>query len=129
MRLRKLLGIMIAVLAIAGCCVFVYYQINPDSAGRIKTGKNTEVEEKHNPKVPSPVDSISYLDESDKSLDLKSVPESYIDPAEQQGKLDTLKYETKDYDDDEEKMIKYVVVYTRYDYNPDEEYDIIYMLH
>ena len=94
MRLRKLLGIMIAVLAIAGCCVFVYYQINPDSAGRIKAGKNTKVEEKHNPKVPSPVDSISYLDESDKSLDLKSVPESYIDPAEQQGKLDTLKYET-----------------------------------
>ena len=109
MRLRKLLGIMIAVLAIAGCCVFVYYQINPDSAGRIKAGKNTKVEEKHNPKVPSPVDSISYLDESDKSLDLKSVPELYIDPAEQQGKLDTLKYETKDYDDDEEKMIKYVV--------------------
>ena len=69
MRLRKLLGIMIAVLAIAGCCVFVYYQINPDSAGQIKIVKNTEMKEKHTPKVPSPVDSISYLDESDKSLE------------------------------------------------------------
>lgn len=85
MRLRKLLGIMIAVLAIAGCCVFVYYQINPDSAGQIKIVKNTEMKEKHTPKVPSPVDSISYLDESDKSLDLKSVPESYLDTAERQG--------------------------------------------
>lgn len=129
MRLRKLLGIMIAVLAIAGCCVFAYYQINPDSADRIKAEKNTKVEEKHTPKVPSPVDSISYLDESDKSLDLKSVPESYLDPADQQGELDTLEYETKDYDDDEKEMTKYVVVYTPYDYNPEEEYDIIYMLH
>ena len=78
---------MIAVLAIAGCCVFAYYQINPDSADRIKAEKNTKVEEKHTPKIPSPVDSISYLDESDKSLDLKSVPESYLDPADQQGNL------------------------------------------
>ena len=129
MRLRKLLGIMIAVLAIAGCCVFAYYQINTDSADRIKAEKNTKVEVKHTPKVPSPVDSISYLDESDKSLDLKSVPESYLDPADQQGELDTLEYETKDYDDDEKEMTKYVVVYTPYDYNPEEEYDIIYMLH
>ena len=45
MRLRKLLGIMIAVLAIAGCCVFVYYQIDPDSAGQIKIVKNTEMKE------------------------------------------------------------------------------------
>lgn len=129
MRLRKLLGIIIVVLAITGCCAFAYHQISSDSTGQIKTGKNTEMKEKHTPKVPSPVDSISYLDESGKSLDLKSVPESYLDPADQQGELDTLEYETKDYDDDEKEMTKYVVVYTPYDYNPKEEYDIIYMLH
>ncbi|MCR4611601.1 MAG: hypothetical protein K5644_06855 [Lachnospiraceae bacterium] len=72
---------------------------------------------------------VSYIDEEAKIINNGTVPDEYEQPATHQGKLQYEDYKTKDYDDDEHEMEKYLVVYTPYGYDPSKEYDIMYLTH
>ena len=56
-------------------------------------------------------------------------PKDYYDPADQQGTLEYFDYTTKNYDQDEADENKYAVVYTPYNYDPENQYDIVYLMH
>ncbi|MGN0971752.1 MAG: alpha/beta hydrolase, partial [Aristaeellaceae bacterium] len=63
---------------------------------------------------------------------LPHIPEAYMQPAEQQGQLVRLDYDTWEsftYDEQEQRLTKTAWVYLPYGYTPEERYNIFYYMH
>lgn len=59
-----------------------------------------------------------------------NVPEEYFSEADQQGTVERITYETKDYTkESDEAVIKPAYVYLPYGYSEEEQYDIVYLMH
>lgn len=64
--------------------------------------------------------------------DLASIPESYWSPAEQQGTLVQLDYETYEsmtYEQQTQRLTKRAIVYLPYGYTQEATYDVFYLMH
>lgn len=64
--------------------------------------------------------------------ELKIIPEAYFQPADQQGTLVDLDYDTYEsfsYHEKSEPLQKHAVVYLPYGYNKDQKYDVFYLMH
>lgn len=59
----------------------------------------------------------------------KPVPDGYFSAATQQGKVEVVNYESKDYTGSMEVTHKPAYVYLPYGYDPSRKYDIIYLIH
>lgn len=62
-------------------------------------------------------------------LGMQDLPDDYFDPIEESGNLQYFSYETKNYDKDMAEETKLAVVYLPYGYSPDQQYDILYLMH
>ena len=96
-----------------------------DGSSDTTASDSADVFGNYHPAIPE----VTYRDEASKVIDNKRVPDEYESPANHEGKLQYEDYTTKDYDDDEHEMEKYLVVYTPYGYDPSREYDIMYLTH
>ena len=64
--------------------------------------------------------------------ELKIIPEEYYQPADQQGTLTDLYYDTYEsfsYHEKSEPLQKHAVVYLPYGYSKDQQYDVFYLMH
>ncbi len=64
--------------------------------------------------------------------ELVQIPDGYAAPAEQQGTLENLYYETWEslsYDQQTQRLTKRAVVYLPYGYTPEREYPVFYLMH
>ncbi len=110
------------VLSIIVCMILVFVLVG--------CGINDDVEKQnfgnYNPEKPQ----VSYRDENAKIIDNINVSDEYYDTeATKKGTLQYEYYNTYDYDEDMHPMEKYVVVYTPYGYDPNKQYDIMYLTH
>lgn len=58
-----------------------------------------------------------------------SVPDSYYQPAQQAGRLETLTYDSKDYTREEQPLQKEATVYLPAGYDASKSYNILYLMH
>jgi hypothetical protein len=64
--------------------------------------------------------------------ELKIIPEEYFQPADQQGTLTDLYYDTYEsfsFHENTEPLQKHAVVYLPYGYSEDQKYDVFYLMH
>lgn len=120
--MRRLLAILMTatvIITLTGC----------SCTARINNVDNTnEVVETFGNWTPN-LPQITFRDEAELIIDNQSVPDEYERSAAHQGKLQYENYNTIDYDDDDHPMEKYLVVYTPYGYDSNNEYDIMYLTH
>ncbi len=58
------------------------------------------------------------------------VPDSAIKPTTHRGKIEKIEYDTETYDpDNSQKIHKWANVYLPYDYDPEKQYNILYLMH
>ncbi|HEY0259461.1 MAG TPA: alpha/beta hydrolase-fold protein [Lacisediminihabitans sp.] len=63
---------------------------------------------------------------------LEAVPQGYSSPAQQQGTLVELSYDTYEsmtYEQETQELTKRAIVYLPYGYNADEQYNVFYLMH
>ncbi|MDO4187269.1 MAG: alpha/beta hydrolase-fold protein [Bacteroidales bacterium] len=89
-----------------------------------KVSAMTEIEgtpvEQNTTSEPTPSFSIQYTTD---------VPSVFLRAANQQGKIELVEYESKDYTGSMQTTHKPAYVYLPYGYDPNQKYDIIYLVH
>jgi len=60
---------------------------------------------------------------------ISDIPDSYIEPSTHAGKVTQFYYTTKNYDGDLSEEEKYAEVYTPYNYDHNQKYNIFYLIH
>ena len=76
--------------------------------------------------------SQNIVSNSNDLSEIKDIPQSYYEKANQQGKLEEFYYDTyesKTYKKKSKKLNKRAIVYTPYGYDENKEYDIFYLMH
>lgn len=86
--------------------------------------ETNEVGEPYNPDYTTWQEDVKAV-----MLGMQDLPDDYFDPIEESGNLQYFSYETKNYDKDMAEETKLAVVYLPYGYSPDQQYDILYLMH
>lgn len=120
-KLVSILMLIVLVATLVGCSCTT----STDDSLNTTNTTSSEAFGNNNPAMPV----VTYRDEEEKIIENAIVPAEYEQPPTYQGKLQYEDYNTIDYEDDNHPMGKYLVVYTPYGYDPNKEYDIMYLTH
>lgn len=149
MRAKKLLGMMVVSLLLSsflGACASPTGSDVPS----VPDVQNTEVREPTQTEpvqeqpvqeetVPVETETVATVDLTTASgsvnpvpQELAVIPEAYYQPADQQGTLTDLYYDTYEsfsYEEQSQPLQKHAVVYLPYGYSEDQQYDVFYLMH
>lgn len=84
------------------------------------------------PEIPSVTPSEPNFDQTKFPAELTEIPTEYFRPAERQGKLRDLYYDTYEsfsYESKMQTIEKHAVVYLPYDYDETKKYNVVYLMH
>ena len=84
------------------------------------------------PEIPSVTPGEPNLDQTKFPAELTEIPTEYFRPAERQGKLRDLYYDTYEsfsYESKMQTIEKHAVVYLPYDYDETKKYNVVYLMH
>ena len=134
MRTKRILGIMVVslfLIGLLGACG----SRNASDVTAVSTVQVTAVSETVPEKTeqePKPDMNTGSGSEHPVPQELKIIPQEYFLPADQQGTLVDLYYDTYEsfsYTEKSKPLQKHAVVYLPYGYSKDQKYDVFYLMH